>query len=177
MKHYIPLSSLIIIASISLTSCFSKNERTVVTSDVKIGDEQENATSELSSNIKNINQQSKAFKEGKVHYFPDIVMRHSNPTEAFNAITNGYDYSNVIIDFYADWCGPCKTLGSVLNDIAPKNPSVLIVKINIEQFPNIAQQYNVKSLPTLLFFKNGSLSKTMKGFNKKELLESIKNIF
>ncbi|MGN1379136.1 MAG: thioredoxin [Bacilli bacterium] len=57
----------------------------------------------------------------------------------------------IIVDFYADWCGPCKMLLPVLDEI----DFATILKVNVDEFPNIAKRFGIMSIPTLLFFKNG----------------------
>lgn len=77
-----------------------------------------------------------------------------------------------IVDFYADWCGPCKMLGPVLETI---NENVL--KINVDQHGDLAQQYGVMSIPTICFFKDGELKNKVIGFrNKEEIDNIIKNL-
>ena len=64
----------------------------------------------------------------------------------------------VLLDFYADWCGPCKMLAPVLHEIAEENTGVLKVgKVNVDEQPDLAAQFGVMSIPTLLVFKNGKL--------------------
>lgn len=57
----------------------------------------------------------------------------------------------IIVDFYADWCGPCKMLLPVLDEI----DFATILKVNVDEFPDIAKRFGIMSIPTLLFFKNG----------------------
>jgi thioredoxin 1 len=60
----------------------------------------------------------------------------------------------VVVDFYADWCGPCRVITPFLEEISDEK-QVEIVKVNIDESPNIASGYNVMSIPTLIIFKNG----------------------
>lgn len=77
----------------------------------------------------------------------------------------------VLVDFYADWCGPCKMIGPVLEQVASERSDVKIVKLNVDMSPDVAQQYGVMSIPTLILFKDGeSKAKTM-GFQPKPVLE------
>ncbi len=73
-----------------------------------------------------------------------------------------------IVDFYADWCGPCKMLAPILEEI---NANVL--KINVDEHERIAQEYGVMSIPTLCFFKDGDLKERSIGFQNKDYIESI----
>ena len=64
----------------------------------------------------------------------------------------------VLLDFYADWCGPCKMLAPVVHEIAEENTGALKVgKVNVDEQPDLAAQFGVMSIPTLLVFKNGKL--------------------
>ena len=77
----------------------------------------------------------------------------------------------VLVDFYADWCGPCRMMATVLDNV----DSIDILKVNIDKFPEIAQRYGVMSIPTLSIFENNNLVKTRVGFmNLDELNDFIK---
>lgn len=78
-----------------------------------------------------------------------------------------------IVDFYADWCGPCKMLGPVIEELASKyEGKVKIGKLNVDEAPAIAQKYAVMSIPTVLFFKNGEQVHKIIGVEKKETFEA-----
>ncbi len=74
---------------------------------------------------------------------------------------------DVIVDFYADWCGPCKMLGPVLEET-----NFNVLKVNVDDFQELAIKYGVMSIPTLIRFKNGEEVKKVIGFRTKEELES-----
>lgn len=77
-----------------------------------------------------------------------------------------------LVDFYADWCGPCKMLGPVLEEIASE---IDIIKVNVDAHNELAQKYKVMSIPTIIFFKDGKAVKETIGFKEKdELLNIIK---
>ncbi|QVY64367.1 thioredoxin [Polaribacter sp. Q13] len=64
--------------------------------------------------------------------------------------------SNVLFDFYAEWCGPCQTLLPTINKLADElKDDVIIKKINVDDYPELAAKYSVRNIPTLIFFKNG----------------------
>lgn len=68
----------------------------------------------------------------------------------------------VMVDFYADWCMPCKVMGKTLEGMKDK-VSAKIVKLNVDESPDIARTYNVMSIPTMIVFKGGELKKTVVG--------------
>ena len=67
----------------------------------------------------------------------------------------------VLVDFYADWCGPCKALAPILEEIDNDREKVKIVKINIDRNPDIAKRFGIMSIPTLIVFKNGKEIKNL----------------
>lgn len=81
----------------------------------------------------------------------------------------------VVVDFWAAWCGPCKMIAPLLDEIARELPDkVKIVKVNVETEPQIAQQYGIYNIPTLLFFKDGKVIEQVVGTAaKKVLVEKI----
>ena len=81
-----------------------------------------------------------------------------------------------IVDFYADWCGPCKMMSPVIDKIAEENSeNIKVGKVNVDENQELAMKYNVMSIPTILVFKEGKISKTFIGVtSKQEIEESIK---
>ena len=76
----------------------------------------------------------------------------------------------ILVDFYADWCGPCKMLGTILEEM-----DFPILKINVDKFPELASQFGVMSIPTIILFDNGKEIKKNIGFlSKNELEEFLK---
>src|SRR5437588_4552664 len=78
----------------------------------------------------------------------------------------------VLVDFWAEWCGPCKMIAPVLDEIAKeKAGAVKVAKVNIDDNQSLAFRFNVRAIPTLLFFKNGQVSDQVTGMtSKKDLL-------
>lgn len=77
----------------------------------------------------------------------------------------------VVIDFWATWCGPCIKLGPIVEELAEKNPDVVIGKLNIDDNNDIASQFRVRNIPTVLFFKDGELKERSVGLVKLSDLE------
>ena len=75
-----------------------------------------------------------------------------NENEFNEAINNDL----ALLDFFADWCGPCKMMNPVIEKIANNNPDIKVAKVDIDESPNIARDYNILSIPTIIIFKNGS---------------------
>lgn len=80
----------------------------------------------------------------------------------------------IIVDFYADWCGPCRAMGPVLEEVADEK-KVRLGKINIDEEDRLAERFNVMSIPTIIVYKNGEPAKTYVGVTPKEkILEDLK---
>lgn len=95
------------------------------------------------------------------------MIKYLEKEEDFETITK----EEVIVDFYADWCGPCKMIGTILEELDEFN----ILKLNVDDFPDIARKFGVMSIPTLIKFKNGEEVKRVVGYKTKdELLEDFK---
>lgn len=172
MKSY-ALSSLFFLIAIGLTSCMTREGEVSKTSDTNIAaviiPDDVIAIEKTTVKHKKISK-----KAGKVHYFSEFVKKHKSVDNAFAKIIAR---PNVIVDFYADWCGPCKNLGNFLTSLALQYMHVLIIKVNIEEFPTVAEKFNVRALPTVLFFKDGVIAQRIKGFQVKEFKDSVKRIF
>lgn len=74
----------------------------------------------------------------------------------------------VLLDFYADWCGPCRMMAPIVEEITEENPQYLIGKINVDKEPELAQKFNVLSIPTLVVIKNGNVINQSAGARRKE---------
>jgi thioredoxin 1 len=84
----------------------------------------------------------------------------------------------VIIDFWAPWCGPCMAFGPTLEKYAEQHPEYKVCKLNVDDAPGIAQKFNVMSIPTIIFVKNGSAVETAVGSMSLDMLaEHAKSAF
>lgn len=85
------------------------------------------------------------------------------------------DSKLVIVDFWATWCGPCRMLSPILDEVEAEMPDqITVVKVNVDDADEIAAQYRIMSIPTLLFIKNGEIvDKTVGAMPKPALLEKI----
>ena len=79
----------------------------------------------------------------------------------------------ILVDFWAEWCGPCKQIGPILEDIGEdKKDKVKIFKLNVDENPQTPQKFGVRGIPTLMLFKDGKLVDTKVGSLSKNMLES-----
>lgn len=73
----------------------------------------------------------------------------------------------VLLDFYADWCGPCRMLSPIIEEIAGEHPEIKVGKINVDEEPDLAQAYQIMSIPALLVIKNGKIVASSVGVQPK----------
>ena len=84
----------------------------------------------------------------------------------------------VVVDFWAEWCGPCKALSPVLEEIQTEvNGKANIIKVNVDECGEIAQKFGIRGIPTLIFFKGGEVKSTLVGNQpKSEIIKNINNL-
>ena len=81
----------------------------------------------------------------------------------------------VLVDFYADWCGPCKMLSPIVDEVAKENEDIKVVKVNVDESQNTAIKYQVMSIPTLVVIKNGNeVNRSVGLVDKQEVLNLVK---
>ena len=79
----------------------------------------------------------------------------------------------VLVDFYADWCGPCKAMGPVLEEFARENPQAKVVKVNVDRNPELADRFQIESIPGFLVFKDGRATGRHTGMASKAVLKRL----
>ena len=103
---------------------------------------------------------------------PDITVTAMDGTEVKLSSLRG---KTVFVNFWATWCGPCQMVGPVVEEIADEVTDAKICKVDVDQQPELARQYQVMSIPTFLVFKNGEMVKRDMGYKPKdELLDLLK---
>jgi len=81
----------------------------------------------------------------------------------------------VLIDCYADWCGPCRMLGPILEEVSNEIDTYKFYKLNVDEADDIARQFGIMSIPTILIFENGELKQKLVGLMNKEEIKKVLN--
>lgn len=81
----------------------------------------------------------------------------------------------VLVDFYADWCGPCKMLSPIIEKLAEDMPDIKVGKINVDEENQLSETFGVSNIPTVIVFKNGKIYKKAIGYQSREKLISLIN--
>jgi thioredoxin 1 len=102
------------------------------------------------------------------------MVKHIGENDFKNEVLEQKD-KLILVDFYADWCGPCRLTGPVIDELANELKEVKFIKINVDENPQLAGQYSVFSIPTFLFFKNGQVVDQLVGAAGKEKFLEIIN--
>ena len=98
---------------------------------------------------------------------PQVITKDNFKEEVLEA------KGTVLIDFWASWCGPCRMLAPIVDEVAEKHPEIKIGKINVDEEEELAQQFNVMSIPTLMVFRNGKKIQESVGMVPKEQIEAM----
>ena len=81
----------------------------------------------------------------------------------------------VLIDFWASWCGPCRMVGPIIDEIAKENPDIKVCKVNVDEEPELANEFHIMSIPTLVVMKDGQvLRQSMGAKPKAQILDLLK---
>ncbi|MBO4734305.1 MAG: thioredoxin, partial [Clostridia bacterium] len=89
----------------------------------------------------------------------------------FDSVVNGAD-KPLLIDFYADWCGPCQMLSPIISEIAQSRQDITVGKVNVDENPTLSARFSVMSIPMLVVIKNGEVTAQNIGYCDKEKIES-----
>ena len=100
------------------------------------------------------------------------MLKHINSVEEFD---NEVKEGTVLVDFFATWCGPCRMLSPVLEEVSEENQDLKVLKIDVDEVSALAARYGIQSIPTLMLFKNGQRVETRTGYQNKNQLSAFIN--
>lgn len=101
----------------------------------------------------------------------DKIVHTSDGTFDADVLSNS---KAVLLDFWAEWCGPCKMIAPLLEEVADKyDEKLAVVKLNVDENPNVAQKFGIRSIPTLILFKDGAVQAQKTGAMPKSQLEEF----
>ena len=98
-----------------------------------------------------------------------ILTKHNFEAEVLNS------EKPVLVDFWATWCGPCRMLAPIIEEIAEENTHIKVGKVNVDDEQELAMKFGITSIPTVMIFKGGQAVQTSVGYCSKEKLESMIN--
>lgn len=99
------------------------------------------------------------------------MIKHIEKEQEFKELVNE---GLVLVDFFATWCGPCKMLSPVIEQVEREKPELKVLKIDVDELPSIAGEYGIQAIPTLFLFKDGKIvDKRMGYLNKNQLTEFV----
>ena len=82
-----------------------------------------------------------------------------------------------VVDFWADWCGPCKMLSPIIEELDREYPDVKFCKVNVDEEPELSREFNITGIPTVMFIKNKTIVNVAVGYRKKEDLKTVIDFF
>lgn len=100
-----------------------------------------------------------------------MAVREINQAE-FDSVVLG-SKKPVFIDFWATWCGPCRMLSPIVEELSKEHPEVLFVKVNVDENMNLAVEYNINAIPALMVIKDGEIAAQSVGYQDKAALEAL----
>ena len=102
-----------------------------------------------------------------------MTIKHLQDVESFE---EALKHKMVVVDFYADWCGPCKRLAPALEQLAGKNSHVHFYKVNVEENVEVSKKYKISAMPTIIFFKSGEEVTKVVGADISKIEDGVKKL-